>query len=143
MGRARWTAWASALVAAASAACSSGDGVGESGSGGTTSGAGGDAVVCDGKADCDACQRCSYAKGGPCYQEESVCVVNADCTALNDCVTDCLGTGGAGGSGGSGGGPDFGTCRTQCEVQHPAGTSDYADVVACVDKRACISDCEF
>jgi hypothetical protein len=84
---------------------------------------------------------CYTCEDDYCCNTYAACFANADCTALENCLKDCL-NGNADDAGApAGGAPDGGSCELICGQAHPSGLVDWAPRETCL-LVACTVSCE-
>jgi hypothetical protein len=67
------------------------------------------------KATCTTCQNTEFAAGGCCATEATTCGGNADCVALNTCISMCADQ----------------ACANTCATKSPNGIADFNALVTC------------
>jgi len=79
-----------------------------------------------GPVDCDGCAQAATSGQGACMAQVNACLNSGDCSALLDCYEGC----------------STNSCYAQCNADHPAGVTIYAEIGTCICDSACLSECD-
>lgn len=102
-----------------------GAGGSDGGGGETSNGGGGGDAGCSEITDCEACQSCAVQ--GPCADALDLCLSNASCVALDECLTLCV--------------ANDADCWEICRSQNAPGVEDYDAARGCIDCDQCLNAC--